>query len=145
MTFVEMIATLTLMLILAAVILPVVKTTQKRQKEIELRRALREIRTAIDEHRALVASGQVGGFSVKLGSEGCPEDLETLVKGVEGTGGRKFKFLRRKPVDPMTGEEWGMRCYRDAPDSTSWCGDDVYDVYTKSEGHALDGTAYSEW
>jgi general secretion pathway protein G len=154
LTFVEMIATAAILLILASVILPTAKTMHKRQKEIELRRALREIRTKIDEHYDYVHGnpargippGQIGGMSLKLGSEGYPPDLETLVEGVELVGGKKKKFLRRIPFDPMTNsQEWGMRCYQDEPDSTSWCGDNVFDVYTTSDGEALDGTEYSEW
>jgi general secretion pathway protein G len=146
MTFVELMATVTIMLILAAVILPVSRTLHKRQREIELHRALREIRTAIDDYK-----GQemvISPLDKKLGNEGYPEDLETLVEGVRQVGkiDVKLKFLRHVPKDPMTGsDEWGRRCYQDAPDSTSWCGDNVYDVYTKSEGVALDGSEYKTW
>ena len=115
---------------------------------MELRRALREIRTAIDRYHTAVAQGQIGGTDVKLGSEGYPPDLETLVKGVQRVGAveRKLKFMRRVPLDPMTsGTEWGLRCYQDDPDSTSWCGENVYDVYTKSQAKALDGTTYNTW
>jgi general secretion pathway protein G len=156
LTFVEMIATATILLILASVILPTARTMHKRQREIELRRALREIRTAIDDYHDRVVGnpskgippGQIGGMDVKLGSVGYPPDLETLVKGVNAVGkiNTKLKFLRRIPFDPMTNsQEWGLRCYRDDSDSTSWCGDDVWDVYTTSEGEALDGTNYNEW
>ena len=86
---------------------------------------------------------------MKLGSEGYPDDLETLVEGVTPVGsasGTKLKFLRRIPVDPMTGEaEWGMRCYQDPPDSRSWCGQNVWDVYSLSQGKALDGSMYKDW
>ncbi len=120
----------------------------KRQREIELRRALREIRGGIDRYRTAVEQGQIGGTDVKVGNEGCPEDLEKLVKGVQRVGAldRKLKFLRRIPTDPiMSTAEWGLRCYQDDPDSTSWCGDNVYDVYSKSTAKALDGTTYNTW
>jgi general secretion pathway protein G len=142
------VATAGILLILASAILPMARVTVKRQKEIELRRSLREVRTAIDRYKAAVDAGQIGGTDVKLGSEGYPTDLETLVKGVGQVGrlDHKLKFLRRVPVDPMTREaKWGMRCYQDEPDDTSWCGQNVWDVYSLSEGTALDGTKYKEW
>jgi general secretion pathway protein G len=148
MTFVELMATATIMAILASAILPLARVTHKREREIELRRALREMRTAIDRYKLAVDQGQIGGTDVKLGSEGYPPDLETLVKGVSQVGqiDRKLKFLRRISVDPMTrSTEWGLRCYQDEPDDTSWCGDNVWDVYTTSEGTALDGTKYRDW
>lgn len=148
-SYFELIATATIMIILASAILPLGRVAVIRQRELELRRALREMRIAIDRYKQAVEQGQIGGTDVKLGSEGYPPDLETLVKGVTrvGTVDRKLKFLRRIPLDPMTGEaEWGMRCYADAPDDTSWCGNDVYDVYSKSKAKALDGTTtYDNW
>jgi len=147
-TYLELIATAAIVMILASAILPLGRVTVTRQREIELRRALRELRTAIDRYKAAVDQGQIGGSDVKLGSEGYPSDLETLVKGVSrvGTTDRKLKFLRRIPPDPLTPDaEWGLRCYQDDPDATSWCGQNVYDVYSKSTGKALDGTKYSEW
>ncbi len=147
-TFVELMATAAIMMILAGAILPLARVTVKRQREIELRRALREIREAIDRYKLHVDQGQIGGTDVKLGSEGYPPDLETLVKGVNQVGriDRKLKFLRRVPIDPMTrSDEWGTRCYQDEPGSTLSCGDNVFDVYTKSEGTALDGTKYRDW
>lgn len=147
-TFVEVMATAAIMAILASAILPLGRATFKRQREIELRRALREMRTAIDRYKLAVDQGQIGGTDVKLGSEGYPPDLETLVKGVSQVGrvDRKLKFLRRVPVDPMTrSTEWGLRCYQDEPGSGHWCGDNVWDVYTKAEGKALDGTPYRDW
>jgi general secretion pathway protein G len=148
-TYLELIATATIVMILASAVLPMGRVAVKRQREIELRRALREIRTGIDRYRLAVEQGQIGGTEVKLGSEGCPEELDKLVKGVTRVGAsadRKLKFLRRIPVDPMTGTpEWGLRCYQDDPDSTSWCGENVYDVYSKSTAKALDGTNYNTW
>jgi general secretion pathway protein G len=147
-TYLEMIATASIVMILASAILPLARVTRIRAKEIELRGALREIRTALDRYHAAVEQGRIGGTDVKLGSEGYPPDLETLVKGVNEVGkvDRKLKFLRRIPLDPMTrSAEWGMRCYQDEPDGNSWCGDNVFDVFTKSEGTGLDGTKYREW
>jgi general secretion pathway protein G len=147
-TYLELIATATIMLILASAILPLGKVAVQRQREIELRRELRIMRRAIDQYKQAVDQGQIGGTDVKLGSEGYPESLETLVKGVRrvGTVDRKLKFLRRIPVDPVTGTaEWGLRCYQDDPDSTSWCGDNVWDVYSKSTAKGLDGTTYNNW
>jgi general secretion pathway protein G len=147
-TYLELVATATILGILASAILPMGRVAVQRQREIELRRELRTMRRAIDQYKLAVEQGQIGGTDVKVGSEGYPEDLETLVKGVRrvGTVDRKLKFLRRIPVDPMTGTaEWGLRCYRDDPDSTSWCGDDVWDVYSKSTAKGLDGTPYNTW
>jgi general secretion pathway protein G len=142
------VAVATIVMILASAVLPMGRVAVKRQRELELRRALRGIREAIDRYKLAVDQGQIGGTDVKLGSEGYPPDLETLVKGVNRVGAldRKLKFLRRIPVDPMQQtQEWGLRCYQDDPDSTSWCGENVYDVYTKSTAKALDGTTYNTW
>jgi general secretion pathway protein G len=147
-TYLELVATAAIVAILASAILPLGRVAVKRQREIELRRALREMRGAIDRYRQAVEQGQIGGTDVKVGNEGCPEELETLVEGVTRVGAldRKLKFLRRIPRDPMTSSvEWGLRCYQDDSDSTSWCGDNVYDVYTKSTAKALDGTNYNTW
>jgi general secretion pathway protein G len=148
-TYLELVAVCAILLVLAAAILPVGRTAVQRQRELELRRALREVRTAIERYKTAVEQGQIGGTDVKVESEGYPPDLETLVKGVKRVGAldRKLKFLRRIPVDPMTGTaEWGLRCYQDDADSTSWCGDNVWDVYSKSTTKALDGkTTYNTW
>lgn len=147
-TFAEVMATAAILLILASAILPLGRVTVRRQREAELRRALREMRTAIDRYKQAVDQGQIGGSDVRLGSEGYPPTLETLVKGVNQVGrlDRKLKFLRRIPRDPLaSGEEWGLRCYQDDPGSTSWCGDNVYDVYSKAQGTALDGSKYADW
>jgi general secretion pathway protein G len=147
-TYLELVATATILMILASAILPMGRVAVRRQREIELRRELRVMRRAVDQYKQAVDQGQIGGTDVKLGSEGYPPDLETLVKGVKRVGAvdRKLKFLRRIPVDPMTGTgEWGLRCYQDDPDSTSWCGENVYDVYSKSTAKALDGTIYNTW
>jgi general secretion pathway protein G len=147
-TYLELVATATIMMILASAILPMGRVAVQRQREIDLRRELRTLRRAIDQYKQAVDQGQIGGTDVKLGSEGYPPDLDTLVKGVNRVGAldRKLKFLRRIPVDPMTGSaEWGLRCYQDEPDSKSWCGDNVWDVFSKSTAKGLDGTNYSTW
>ncbi len=149
-TYLELIAVCAIVTILASAVLPLGRVAVKRQRELELRRALRELREkGIDKYKLAVEQGLIGGTEVKVGNEGYPPDLETLVKGVTRVGAsadRKLKFLRRIPKDPMTGtEEWGLRCYQDDPDSTSWCGENVYDVYSKSTAKALDGTTYNTW
>jgi general secretion pathway protein G len=147
-TYLELVATAAIVMILAAAVLPLARVTRQREREIELRRALRELRGAVDDYKDAVEKGKIGGPDVKLGSEGYPPDLDSLVEGVNqvGTAGKKLRFLRRVPFDPMTrSQEWGLRCYQDKPDSTSWCGQNVFDVYTSSEGTALDGTKYKDW
>ncbi len=147
-TYLELIATSAILMILASAILPLARVGFTRRKEMELRRSLREVRTAVDRYKLLVDQGQIGGTDVKLGSEGYPPTLEILVEGVNrvGTQERKIKLLRRIPKDPMTGNtEWGMRCYQDDPDETSWCGQNVWDVYSKSTAKGLDGTRYNTW
>jgi len=147
-TYFELLATIIILMILATAIVPTAKVLRKRQKEIELRRELRILRTAIDGYKRAVSAGQIGGTDVKVGSEGYPPDLDVLVKGVSQVGkiDVKLKFLRRLPFDPMTGKaEWGKRCYQDDPDDTSWCGENVWDVYSLSGGVGLDGTKYKEW
>lgn len=147
-TFVEVLAVATIVAILASAVMPLARVTRQRQRELELRRTLRELRTAIDRFKDAVDRGQVGGTDVKLGSEGYPESLETLVEGVNQVGrpGVKLRFLRRVPEDPFSGKpEWGMRCYQDDKDSSSWCGDNVYDVFSLSTGTALDGTKLKDW
>jgi general secretion pathway protein G len=148
-SFIELIVVTALLLVLSSAVLPLAKVTVQRQREGELRRALREMRTAIDRYKDAVDQGMIGSVDVKAGSEGYPTDLDTLVEGVRvanDASGRKLKFLRRIPIDPMTrSTDWGKRSYQDSPDSTSWGGQNVYDVYTKSGGTALDGTRYSDW
>lgn len=148
-TFVELLVVSTLLLILASAVMPLARVTMQRQREAELRRSLREMRTAIDKFKDAADMGQIGPTDLKAGAEGYPADLETLVEGVSVVGdasGRKLKFLRRIPVDPMTNStEWGKRAYQDKPDATSWGGQNVFDVYTKAQGTALDGTKYRDW
>ena len=148
-TFVELLVVTTILLILASAVMPLARVTSQRQREAELRRNLREMRTAIDKFKDAVDQGQIAAADLEPGSEGYPPDLETLVDGVSvvnDASGRKLKFLRRIPVDPMTNStEWGLRAYSDRPDSTSWGGGSVFDVHTTSDGTALDGTKYREW
>lgn len=150
-TLVEMLITLTILAILAAAVLPLAKTAVKREKEIELRRNLRAIREAIDEYKRLADEKKI---EVEEETEGYPPDLETLVTGVEAKFESKdeesktkiIKFLRRIPKDPMMNSyDWGLRSYQDEADSEYWGGENVYDVYTKSRGKALDGTKYKDW
>jgi len=142
LTLVELIVAVTILAILAGAAVPLARTTVRREKERELRRDLWEMRDAIDRYKD---AADRGAFQIKVGTEGYPPDLETLVKGIDSNG-KKLRFLRRIPVDPMTGNtDWGMRSMQDEPDSTSWGGQNVFDVYTKAQGTALDGTKYSEW
>jgi general secretion pathway protein G len=148
-SFVELIIVTTIVMILASAVQPLARVTITRQKEAELRRALREMRTAIDKFKDAADAQMIPPTELRAVSEGYPPDLETLVEGVSVVNdatGRKLKFLRRVPKDPMTGEtEWGMRSYQDRPDSTSWGGQNVFDVYSLSTATGLDGTKYSEW
>ncbi len=142
-TLAELVMVVALIAVLSAIALPVAKFTVKRHKEAELRLALRQIRTAIDEYKRLSDQGLI---PVKIGGEGYPETLEELVEGVEIVGQEtERRFLRRIPVDPMTKEDWVLRSYQDDPDATSWGGENVYDVRTSSEGVALDGSKYADW
>ncbi len=141
-TLVELIVAIAVIAILAGMAVPIARNVIKRQKEKELRHALWDIRDAIDRYKD---AADRGAFQQKVGAEGYPPDMETLVKGID-VNGKKLKFLRRIPVDPMTNStEWGMRSVQDEKDSSSWGGENVFDVYTKSEGTALDGSKYSEW
>jgi general secretion pathway protein G len=148
-TFIELLIVVTILLILASAVLPLAQVTSQRQREAELRRNLREIRTAIDKFKDGVDTGQIPTTELKPDSQGYPPDLETLVEGVaraNDASGTKLKYLRRIPIDPMTNSmEWGLRSYQDKPDSTSWGGQNAFDVYTKSGGTGLDGTKYRDW
>jgi len=148
-SFVELLVVVSILFVLASAAMPMAQVASQRQREIELHRDLREMRTAIDKFKDAVDQGLIPSTEVTPGSEGYPETLQKLVDGVSAAGdasGRKLKFLRRVPIDPMTGKpEWGMRAYQDKPDSTSWGGQNVFDVYSKSEGQALDGTKYRDW
>ena len=141
-TLIELIVATAILAVLTGMAIPMARVTIKREKERELRHALWEVRDGIDRYKD---AADRGAFQIKVGSQGYPPDLDTLVNGVD-VGGKKLKFLRRIPIDPMTGgTEWGMRSMQDDPTSDSWGGESVFDVYTKSEGTALDGTKYKEW
>ena len=148
-TFIELIVVSAILLILASAIMPLAKVTAQREREAELRRSLREIRTAIDKFKDAADAGAIGSLDLRAGSENYPADLQMLVDGASAANdqtGRKLKFLRRIPADPMTrSTEWGLRSYQDKPDATSWGGQNVFDVHTKSDGKALDGTKYKDW
>jgi general secretion pathway protein G len=148
-TFIELLIVVTIIMILASAVQPLAKIAIVRQKEAELRRVLREMRTAIDKYKDAADAQMIPPTELKVGAEGYPPTLETLVDGVSVANdatGRKLKFLRRIPVDPMTGsDEWGLRAYQDKPDTTSWGGQNVFDVYSKSAGTALDGSKYRDW
>jgi len=142
LTLVELIVTVTILAILASAAVPVYKLELKRNKERELRRDLWEMRDAIDHYKD---AADKGAIQTKVDSQNYPPDLETLVTGVD-IQGKKVKFLRRIPVDPMTGKpEWGLHSMQDDPKSDSYGGQSVFDVYSKSTGTALDGTKYSDW
>ena len=142
-TLLEMIVVITILLILMGAAVPVMKVSVIRGRETDLKRALWEMRTAIDRYKDAADKNQ---FQVKLGTEGYPPDLDTLVNGVEIAGGKKLRFLRHIPVDPMTGNtDWGLRSMQDDPQSDSWGGQNVFDVYTKSTGTGLNGTKYKDW
>jgi len=141
-TLIELIVAMTILLVLTSMALPLARLTVNREREKELRRDLWEMRDAIDRYKD---AADRGGFQTKVDTLNYPPDLDTLVKGVD-VQGKKLRFLRRIPVDPMTGNtEWGLRSIQDDPDSDSWGGQNVFDVYTKSNGEGLDGTKYKDW
>ena len=144
-TVTELLVVCAVLSILAGVTIPSVKYTRKRMKEIELHTQLREMRSAIDEFKRY---SDAGFLAIEFGTDGYPKDLEVLVEGVDVVGqiDKKARFLRRIGVDPMTGDdEWGLRSYQDEPDSGSWGGENVFDVYSLSEGTGLNGIPYSQW
>ena len=144
-TLVEMIATMAIMMILAGVAIPIARVHAQRVREIELHRALREVRDAIDRYKDLSDRGMI---PVNANTYGYPPDLDTLVNGVvlKGASTAKYKFLRRLPLDPLTGKAtWGERSMQNDPDSKSWGGENVFDVYSLSPGVALDNTQYADW
>ena len=148
-SFIELLVVTTIVLILASAVQPLARVTIQRQKESELRRALRDMRDAIDKFKDAADQGMIPTTELKAGSEGYPPDLDTLVDGVSvanDASGRKLKFLRRIPIDPTTGDaKWGLRAYQDKPDTTSWGGQNVFDVRSLSGGTALDGSKYKDW
>jgi general secretion pathway protein G len=149
MTLLELIVSCAILMILATAALPIARWTAYHERERELRRDLLQMRDAIDRYKDLADHGLI---RVDALTGGYPPDLDTLVKGVplagaaSGGQGKKIRFLRSIPVDPMTKQaDWGLRAVEDDPDSTEWSGKDVFDVYSKSTATALDGTRYSEW
>ena len=141
-TLIELIAATTILIILTGMAVPLVRMSVKRERERELRYDLWLLRDAIDRYKD---AADRGAFQTKVGSENYPPDLDTLVNGVD-VGGKKLKFLRKIPIDPMTGQtEWGMRSMQDDPTSDSWGGQNVFDVYSKSQDTALDDTKYKDW
>ena len=141
-TLIELIVATTIILILTGMALPTARFMLQRAREKELREDLWMMRDAIDRYKA---AADLGAFKTKLGSDNYPPDLETLVKG-EDVSGKKLKFLRKIPVDPMTGKpEWGMHSMQDDPTSDSWDEQNLFDVYSKSQATALDGTKYRDW
>jgi len=146
LTLIELIVAFTIMLLLTAMSVPMARSKVRRERERELRWALREIRTAIDKYKDAADGAKLG--PTKVGTENYPESLDVLVEGVNLAGqvDKKIKFLRRIPRDPFTGSnDWGKRSVQDDPKSTSWGGQNVFDVYSKTMEKAPDGTPYSEW
>src|SRR6266403_5364444 len=142
LTLIELIVAITIISILMGAAVPIARVVIKREKERDLRRALWEMRDGIDRYKD---AADRGAFQIKVGTEGYPPDLETLVDGVD-VGGKKVRFLRRIPNDPMTNStDWGLRSMQDDPASDSWGGQNVFDVFTKSDGTGLDGTKYKDW
>jgi general secretion pathway protein G len=144
-TLIELLITVMIIGILAGLAVPLARNSIQREKEFALRQALREIRTAIDKYKD---ASDRGFLQVKVNTEGYPEKLDVLVEGVQMVGAvdKKLKFLRRIPIDPMTNStEWGMRSYQDDLTASSWGGQNVFDVFTKSNGNAMDGTKYKDW
>ncbi len=138
----ELIAAIAIMAVLTGAALPLARVRIQREREHRLRQDLWELRDAIDRYKD---AADRGAFQIKVGTEGYPPDLDTLVNGVD-VGGKKVRFLRKVPVDPMTGNtDWGLRSMQDDPTSESWGGQNVFDVYSKSEGTGLDGTKYKTW
>jgi general secretion pathway protein G len=142
LTLIELIVATSILLILSGMAVPLARVTIKSQKEKDLRAALWQLRDGIDRYKD---AADRGAFQIKVGSEGYPPDLDTLINGVD-VGGKKLQSLRRIPTDPMTGNtDWGLRSMQDDPNSDSWDGNNVFDVYTKSTGTGLDGTKYKDW
>lgn len=143
-TLIEMIAAMTIMLVLTTIALPMAAVVVKREKETALREDLRIMRNAIDRYKDFADRGMI---PTQMDTFGYPPTLETLVKGVPLKGSKdKYKFLRKIPVDPMTGNtDWGMRSMQDDSDSRSWGGQDVFDVFSKSQGIGMNGIPYADW
>jgi general secretion pathway protein G len=149
MTLVELIVAFTILMVLTTMAVPLARSNVRRHQERDLRRALEEIRMAIDKYKDAADAGKLGPDAIGLDTFGYPKTLESLVEGVKGAGqgaDTKIKFLRRIPIDPFTRtREWGMHSMQDDPKSMGWGGQNVFDVYSKSTDKAADGTPYSEW
>lgn len=151
-TLLEIIIVITILSVLTAAAIPMVRNTVRREREAELRIALRQLRQAIDRYKLYYDASNGAAIPIEWKTPtGYPKEIKILVEGfvpanVVGTSESRVRFLRRLPIDPMTGNtEWGLRSYKDKPDSTSWGGEDVFDVYTKSSGEALNGSKYKDW
>lgn len=148
-TFIELVIVTAILAILASAALPIARVSIRRERESQLRYTLREMREAIDRFKDMAEAQQIASTELELTDRGYPQSLQQLVDGVTLTGdtsGTKFKFLRRIPIDPVTGEaNWGMRSIQDSPDSTTWGGQNLFDVYSLARGVALDGTRYRDW
>lgn len=148
-TFVELVVATAVMMILASAAMPIVRVSVKRQKEAELRYTLREVRKAIDEFKMWADSGRLAAHELTFGGENYPSSLDQLVEGVtlaNDASGRRKKFLRRIPIDPITGStDWGLRSYTDKPDALVWGGTSVFDLYSKADGKGLNGIKYRDW
>jgi general secretion pathway protein G len=148
-TFIELVVSTAVILILASAALPLIRVSVRRQREAELKTDLRIMRAAIDKFKDYADTGRIAATELQFGSENYPASLQQLVDGVplaNDASGRKMKFLRRVPIDPLTNTtDWGLRAYQDMPDSKTWGGQNVYDVYSKADGKGLDGTKYRDW
>lgn len=148
-TFIELLVATAVIMVLASAALPLARVSMQRQREVELKRSLREMRAAIDRFKDMADQGVIAPTELRLGSENYPASLEQLVEGVTRNNdatGTKFPFLRRIPIDPITGRaDWGMRSLQDPPDSGVWGGQNVFDVYSKAPGVGLDGSRYRDW
>jgi len=148
-TFIELIIVTAIMMVLASAALPLARVSMRRARETELKRTMREVRTAIDQFKMWADMQRFAATEVSMGCENYPPSLEILVDGallVNDATGKRKKFLRRIPMDPITGTtDWGKRSYADAPDAKVWGGQCVFDIYTKADGTGLDGTKYKDW
>lgn len=148
-TFIELVVSTAILAILASGAIPLARVSMKRTREAELHRTLREVRTAIDKFKDMADQNIISPLELQAGGDNYPKDLQQLVDGVtlnNDASGKKMRFLRRVPIDPMTGQaDWRFRAYGDDPKSTVWGGGNVYDISSKSDGTALDGTKYKDW
>jgi general secretion pathway protein G len=148
-SFIELLVASFMIIILASAALPLARVSMRRQREVELHRVLREVRTAIDKFKDTADRGGIAATELQFGGDNYPRDLQQLVDGVtpaNDASGKKLRFLRRIPIDPIMGNtDWLLRSSQDRPDATAWGGQNVYDIRTKSTGVGLDGTKYKDW